>query len=99
MNIIKNQGNMVKQLGSASIIPGVSDAVNKFVDNVTGDAGKAQEDRIKALEAEVAAGRKTKEQAQMEAQGTGMKKGGKVSSASKRADGCAIKGKTKGRMV
>ena len=28
-----------------------------------------------------------------------MKKGGKVSSASARADGCAIKGKTKGRMV
>jgi hypothetical protein len=26
-------------------------------------------------------------------------KGGKVSSASKRADGCAIRGKTKGRMV
>lgn len=30
---------------------------------------------------------------------TGMKKGGKVSSASKRGDGCCIKGKTKGRMV
>ena len=29
----------------------------------------------------------------------GMKKGGKVSSASKRGDGCCIKGKTKGRMV
>jgi hypothetical protein len=28
-----------------------------------------------------------------------MKKGGKVSSASKRADGCAIKGKTRGKMV
>ena len=27
------------------------------------------------------------------------KKGGKVSSCSKRADGCAVKGKTKGRMV
>ncbi len=27
------------------------------------------------------------------------KSGGKVSSASKRADGCAIKGKTKGRMI
>ena len=27
------------------------------------------------------------------------KKGGTVSSASKRADGCAIKGKTKGRMI
>ena len=29
----------------------------------------------------------------------GMKAGGKVSSASKRADGCAVKGKTKGRML
>ena len=29
----------------------------------------------------------------------GYKKGGSVSSASKRADGCAVKGKTKGRMV
>ena len=29
----------------------------------------------------------------------GMKTGGKVSSASKRADGCAVRGKTKGRMV
>ena len=28
-----------------------------------------------------------------------MKKGGSVSSASKRADGCCVKGKTKGRMV
>ena len=28
-----------------------------------------------------------------------MKSGGKVSSASKRGDGCAIKGKTKGRFV
>jgi hypothetical protein len=30
---------------------------------------------------------------------SGMKKGGKVSSASKRADGCAQRGKTRGRMV
>jgi hypothetical protein len=29
----------------------------------------------------------------------GMKKGGKVSSASSRGDGCAVRGKTKGRMV
>ena len=34
-----------------------------------------------------------------ESRGKGMKKGGSVSSASKRADGCAVKGKTKGRMV
>ena len=31
--------------------------------------------------------------------GAAMKKGGSVGSASRRADGCAIKGKTKGRMV
>ena len=30
---------------------------------------------------------------------SGMKKGGSVGSASKRADGCATKGKTKGRFV
>lgn len=29
----------------------------------------------------------------------GMKKGGKVSSASSRADGCCVKGKTRGKMV
>ena len=32
-------------------------------------------------------------------QNAGYKSGGKVGSASKRADGCAIKGKTKGRIV
>lgn len=40
---------------------------------------------------------KRKKEEEMKAQG--MKKGGKVSSASKRADGCAQRGKTKGRMV
>jgi hypothetical protein len=92
MNLIKHQGNILKQVGSASIIPGVSDAVNNFVDNVTGDAGKTKDEKIKELEAQVAAGKKTQQQAQMEA---GMKKGGKVSSASKRADGCCIRGKTR----
>jgi hypothetical protein len=32
-------------------------------------------------------------------QGAGYKKGGKVGSASKRADGCAQRGKTRGKMV
>ena len=93
-DIIKNQGNMVKQVGSLQAIPGVSDAINSFVDNTTGE----KDEKIKKLEAEVAAGRKTKQQAQAE---VGMKKGGKVkvSSASKRADGIAVKGKTRGRLV
>ena len=83
---------MVKQLGSLQVIPGTSDAINSFVDNVTGETSKKQDEKIKALEAEVAAGRKTKEQAKTE---MNMKKGGKVSSASKRADGCCIRGKTR----
>ena len=35
----------------------------------------------------------------MDAMANAYKKGGSVSSASKRADGCATKGKTKGRFV
>lgn len=37
--------------------------------------------------------------AEAKALGLGMKKGGSVSSASKRADGCAQRGKTKGKIV
>ena len=96
MDLIKQQGNVIKQIGSGLVAPGISDALSRVVDTVTGDAGKSQDEKIAALEAEVAAGRKTKQQAQAE---VGMKKGGKLSSASKRADGCAIRGKTKGKMV
>jgi hypothetical protein len=96
MDLIKQQGNVIKQVGSGLVAPGISDALSRVVDTVTGDAGKSQDEKIAALEAEVAAGRKTKQQAQAE---VGMKKGGKVSSASKRADGIAVKGKTRGRIV
>ena len=40
-----------------------------------------------------------KKKREEEAKAKGMKKGGKVVSASKRADGCAERGKTKGRIV
>ena len=98
MDLIKQQGNVIKQIGSGLVAPGISDAINSFVDTATGDAGKSQDEKIAALEAEIAAGKKTKQQAQAE---VGMKKGGKVkvSSASKRADGIAVKGKTRGRII
>ena len=96
MDLIKQQGHVIKQLGSGLTAPFISNTINRVVDTVTGDAGKSQDEKIAALEAEVAAGRKTKQQAQAE---VGMKKGGKVSSASKRADGIAVKGKTRGRMI
>jgi len=95
MDLLKHQGNVLKTLGGLQIIPGVSDSINSFVDNVTGETSKVQNEKIKALEAEVAAGKKTQQQAALEARSTGMKKGGKVSSASKRADGIAIRGKTR----
>jgi hypothetical protein len=95
MDFLKHQGDVLKTLGSLQIIPGTSKAINSFVDNVTGETSKVQNEKIKALEAEVAAGKKTQQQAAMEARNTGMKKGGKVTSASKRADGCAIRGKTR----
>lgn len=43
--------------------------------------------------------RKRREEAKEKLEPKKMAKGGSVSSASKRADGCAVKGKTKGRMV
>ncbi len=53
--------------------------------------------------AESAEEKRRREQAAVGAPPTGMKKGGKVkakaSSASKRADGCAQRGKTRGRFV
>lgn len=93
MDILKNAAQNLKNIGFGAAVPGLRDQI---LNTVTGSADKSQDEKIKALEAEVAAGKKTQQQAQMEA---GMKKGGKVSSASKRADGCAVRGKTKGRIV
>ena len=45
------------------------------------------------------AGREAEDEVRREMRGRTMAKGGKVSSASARADGCAQRGKTRGRMV
>jgi hypothetical protein len=88
-DFLKQGADNLKAIGFGAAIPEVRDRV---LGAVSGDTNKSQDEKIKSLEAEVAAGRKTKEQAQSEAS---MKKGGKVSSASKRADGCCIRGKTR----
>jgi hypothetical protein len=56
---------------------------------------KATADKKQAMEDE----RVAKEYNKGRPKSEGMKKGGSVSSASKRADGCAQRGKTKGRML
>ena len=89
MDFLKQGAQNLKSLGFGAAIPEIRDRV---LNVVTGEGTKLQDDRIKMLEEEVAAGRKTREQARAE---MGMKKGGKVSSASKRADGIAIRGKTR----
>jgi hypothetical protein len=67
--------------------------IPKILDNLSGDNKVSQLEK----EAEDYKLQLKKMQAAQEGkqQSTGMKKGGKVSSASKRADGCAIRGKTK----
>jgi hypothetical protein len=95
MDLLKQGAQNLKAIGFGAAIPEMRDRV---LGVISGSTNKAQDEKIKALEAEVTAGRKTREQAQMEATqkaNQGMKSGGKVSSASKRADGCAIRGKTK----
>ena len=89
MDILKQGAQNLKSVGFGAAMPEMRDRV---LGVISGSTNKDQDEKIKALEAEVAAGRKTKEQAKTE---MGMKKGGKVSSASKRADGCAVRGKTR----
>ena len=65
--------------------------VGKLKDRITGASDRGQ-DRILT-------GIKKRADENKFMGSTGMKSGGKVSSASKRADGCAIKGKTRGKMM
>ena len=69
------------------VMGGVGNVLGPIQDRMQGRPGRS-EDEMSELTREIARG-----------MGRGMKSGGKVSSASKRADGCAIKGKTRGRFV
>jgi hypothetical protein len=87
MDILKSGADNLKAIGFGAAIPGLRDKLLNIIN--PDDAAKEEEIRRLAQE-EIAAGKKPS---------VPMKKGGKVSSASKRADGCAIRGKTRGRMV
>ena len=86
------------------ISPLLGPSINKMLDQPEDNlvnAEKERDDYKKQLSAMQAAQAPQMQQAPQPTQFRvpGMKKGGKVSSASKRADGCCVKGKTKGRMV
>lgn len=86
-------------VGGMAGIPGAIAALGKRLkDNVMG----TEEQNRMAEEREIERARKNPEGNEAKfrrATGKPFSSGGKVSSASKRADGCAIRGKTKGRMV
>ena len=64
-----------------------------FADN------KAERERIKKMAQEDQEKAERESEAEKKRESRGMKKGGKIKSASARADGCAQRGKTRGKMV
>jgi len=91
--------------GQAKANEGVSSFIKKSMDQI-GQEGRDQEARYKATQAKMKesgenlsprmkAAMASEKAKGMDANNYSMKKGGKVSSASKRADGCAIRGKTR----
>jgi hypothetical protein len=63
------------------------------------NAGRGLKDKVKSRMGKPSSFRQNSASDDESDSATKMAKGGSVSSASKRADGCAVKGKTKGRMV
>jgi hypothetical protein len=102
-----------KKLPSESISPLQKEPRKNVIDTVTDavkSAGKRLKDNVMGTDEQNAAAEEAeKRRARANPEGNEakfrrmmgkeFKSGGKVSSASKRADGCAVRGKTKGRMV
>jgi hypothetical protein len=86
MDFLKQGAENLKSLGFGAAVPELRDRIL----NVVSPDNSSQEEIVRKV---------LQEEEQKRKKITGMKKGGKVSSASKRADGCAIKGKTRGKMV
>ena len=83
-NIGKGVGDFVGNIGS-----GIGNAFKGMTGGSNTSEGEMDSIRKKIMETDAA---------QRGKQGVPMKKGGSVSSASSRADGCAQRGKTKGMM-
>ena len=89
-DFLKQGAQNVKALGFGAAFPKETD---RILGAISGETDEENKKKMDAMQAQIDAANKRTPAP------TGMKKGGKVSSASKRADGCAIRGKTKGRMV
>ena len=108
MDFIKNGVDNLMGLGFGAAVPGLRDSIKNIVSNVTTsdsdqkakiqaviDADRAEQQKMMAAQNRPQ-GRMQRQNAVADDGGyKGYKKGGKVASASKRADGCAIRGKTR----
>ena len=112
MDFIKNGVDNLMGLGFGAAVPGLRDSIKNIVSNVTTsdsdqkakiqaviDADRAEQQKMMAAQNRPQGRMMRKNSAADDSGYKGYKKGGKVSSASKRADGCAIKGKTRGKIV
>jgi hypothetical protein len=91
-DFLKQGANNLKSIGFGAALPTERD---RLLGMVSGETDEENKKKMEAMQAQIDSFNKKP------ATTVGMKKGGKVkvSSASKRADGCCVKGKTKGRMV
>lgn len=89
-------------LGSISPLYGAATGRGMMGKMLNPDEAKriADEENARTIAAQASAeqAESNKQAAAGAAQLSGMKKGGKVSSASKRADGCCVRGKTRGKI-
>ena len=108
MDFIKNGVDNLMGLGLGAAVPGLRDSIKNIVSNVTTsdsdqkakiqaviDADRAEQQKMMAAQNRPQSRMQRKNSAADDSGYKGYKKGGKVSSASKRADGCAIRGKTR----
>ena len=85
MDFIKDGIANLKSIGFGAAVPGLRD---KLINMINPDEDAKREEMRRIAQEEMSNNKKP-------AAASGMKKGGKVKSASARADGCAIRGKTR----
>jgi hypothetical protein len=83
MDFLKQGADNLKGIGFGAAMPEDRD---RLLGMISGDTEKENKKKMEAMQAQIDAGG---------VKPTTMKKGGKVKSASARADGCAIRGKTR----
>jgi hypothetical protein len=97
--LVKGLGIPLMAAGAGAGIKKLNDQQNEYDKARNSTVEKTSTDRAREAAKEESIQRKTNKAAEAASKDMGMKKGGMVSSASRRADGCATKGKTRGKVL